>query len=40
MTTRRRMTMKKAKRRRMARKGKKMRTMMTRERDSLTSSNL
>ena len=38
MTRRRRMTMKKAKRRMMARKGKKMRTMMTR--DSLTSSNL
>ena len=35
--TRRRMTIKKAKRRMMARKGKKM---MTRERDSLTSSNL
>ena len=32
--------MKKAKRRMMARKGKKMRTMTTRERDSLTSSNL
>ena len=32
--------MKKAKRRMMARKGKKIRTMMTRERDSLTSSNL
>ena len=40
MTRRRRMTMKKAKRRMMARKGKKIRTMMTRERDSLTSSNL
>ena len=32
--------MKKAKRRMMARKGKMIRTMMTRERDSLTSSNL
>ena len=32
--------MKKAKRRMMARKRKKIRTMMTRERDSLTSSNL
>ena len=32
--------MKKAKRRMMARKGKKMRTMTTRKRDSLTSSNL
>ena len=34
------MTMKTAKRRMMARKGKMNRTMMTRERDSLTSSNL
>ena len=34
------MTMKKAKRRMMARKGKMIRTMMTRERDSLTSLNL
>ena len=32
--------MKKAKRRMMSRKGKMIRTMMTRERDSLTSSNL
>ena len=32
--------MKKAKRRMMARKGKKIRTMMKRERDFLTSSNL
>ena len=38
--TRRRMTIKKTKRTMMARKGKKMRTMTTRERDSLTSSNL
>ena len=34
------MMMKKAKRRMMARKGKMIRTMMTRERDSLTSLNL
>ena len=34
------MTMKKAKRRMIARKGKMIRTMMTRERDSLNSSNL